>query len=87
MDLINVLKNVDIIRLFKKNLFSAMKINEIEKNLGLSHHPTFRRLKILEKNNIIIKRKEGYAINMQDKVVFELMHFLENVEKIKQNER
>ena len=82
MDLAEVLKNIDIIRIFKDDIFSTVSVSQIEKTLGLSHHPTFRRLKVLEQNAVVVKRKGGYAINVQNPLVYEILKFLSEFEKI-----
>jgi len=87
MDLTDILKNIDILQLFKDDPFSNLTASDIEKKLGLSHHPTFRKLKLLESGNVLLKTDGRYSLNMQNKLVFEIMKFLSNVERIKKNDR
>jgi predicted transcriptional regulator len=82
LDLNETLKNTDIIKLFLAEPFMPLATSEIERRLGLSHHPTFRRLKILEKNQVLIKKDTGYALNLQNEAVSEIMRFITNMEKI-----
>jgi DNA-binding Lrp family transcriptional regulator len=83
MDLSEILKNIDIISIFKDDPFSAIPTSEIERRLQLSHHPTFRRLKMLEEHEILTKMSGGYCLNMQNELTLEIMRFLSSVEKIK----
>ncbi|MBW2965247.1 hypothetical protein KY363_07355 [Candidatus Woesearchaeota archaeon] len=76
MDLPEVLKNIDIIRIFKEAPFSVIPTIEVERRLELSHHPTFRRLKVLEDNSVILKSKGGYMLNTKSEEVAEIMRFL-----------
>ena len=85
MDLSEVLKNIDILRLFKEELLSTLSTSEMERRLSLSHHPTFRRLKMLEANNVIVKTGGGYVLNLKDDSVQEIMRFLSNIEKIEKD--
>ena len=85
LELTDTLKNIDIIRLFQEDPFSPMPTSEIEERLNLSHHPTFRRLKMLEKNGVIVKSDGGYLLNLQNEFVVEIMRFLSNIEKIDKN--
>lgn len=83
MDLSDILKNIDIISIFKDDPFSSIPTSEIERMLGLSHHPTFRRLKCLEEHDILTKSSGGYSLNMQNELTLEIMRFLSSVDKIK----
>jgi predicted transcriptional regulator len=76
MDLPEVLKNIDIIRIFKEEPFSVIATSDIEERLNLSHHPTFRRLKVLEDNSVLLKSKGGYILNTKSEEVAEIMKFL-----------
>ncbi|MFC1741507.1 hypothetical protein ACFL3V_03150 [Nanoarchaeota archaeon] len=81
-DLNETLKNIDILRLFKEEPFSVIPTSEIERRLQLSHHPTFRRLKMLEGAGVLLKKSGGHVLDVQNPFVIEIMRFLDNVEKI-----
>ncbi len=82
MDLSDTLKHIEILRIFKEEPFSVIPTSHIESSLGLSHHPTFRKLKALERNGILVKQKGGYSLNMQNEIVLEIMKFISNIERL-----
>lgn len=87
MDLPEVLKNIDIIRIFKETPFSVIPTIEVERRLELSHHPTFRRLKMLEDNSVILKSKGGYMLNTKSEGVAEIMRFLVAMEELESSSK
>ena len=84
MDLSDTLKHIEILKIFKKEPFSVISTSHVEAALGLSHHPTFRKLKSLEKNGVLIKQKGGYSLNVQNELVLEIMKFISAIEKIRE---
>ena len=85
MDIGDTLRHIDVFRAFSDEPFSTLSTSEIERRLGLSHHPTFRKLKLLEDAGLLIKQKEGkkgYSLNLQNELVVEIMRFVSNVQKI-----
>lgn len=84
MDLSDTLKHIEILRIFKEEPFSVIPASQIEEALGLSHHPTFRKLKSLESNGILIKKKGGYSLNVKSEIVLEIMRFISNIESLQE---
>ena len=85
MDINDTLRHIDVMNIFMESPFSTIPTAEIERRLGLSHHPTFRKLKILEGNGVLVKQKGGYMLNVQDETVIEIMRFLSSLHKIQGN--
>ena len=82
MDITDILRHIDVFRAFSESPFSTLSTAEIEERLGLSHHPTFRKLKILESAGLLIKQKGGYSLNLQNELVVEIMRFISNIQKL-----
>lgn len=82
MDISETLRHIDVFRAFSDEPFSTIPTSQIEERLGLSHHPTFRKLKILEGAGLLVKQKGGYSLNLQDETVIEIMRFMSNIERI-----
>lgn len=82
MDINDTLRHIDVLRVFSEEPFSTISTSKLEERLGLSHHPTFRKLKILEQNGVVVKQKGGYSLNVQNELVIEIMRFISSIEKI-----
>lgn len=70
-----------ILDIFRHKPFKQFSIADIEKLLKLSHHPTYRRIKILEKEKILTKQNNKYKINFSNGLVPKILELLAVKEK------
>lgn len=75
-------RNLEILSLLRKNIFRGVPLAEIEKNLLLTHHPTYRRIKQLEKEGIVFKKEGNYRLDLKNPETVEILYFLSRKEKL-----
>lgn len=75
-------RNLEIISLLRKNIFRGISLAEIEKNLPLTHHPTYRRIKQLEKEGIVFKKEGNYRLDLKNPETVEILYFVSRKEKL-----
>lgn len=75
-------KNFEIIEFLRKQIFSGFSIIQFEKNINLSHHPTYRRIKQLEKARIILHAEGNYRLNLKNPETIETLYFLSRFDKL-----
>lgn len=77
-----------VLEVFRHNLHKKLSIADIERRMKLSHHPAYRKIKLLEREGILMKHGEKYYINLNNDLAFYILEFLsknERTEFLKKN--
>jgi len=73
--------NLEILEIFRKNIFSQLSLSQIEKSLGLSHHPTYRRIKQLQSEGLIISKGRDYVLDVANPETIEALYILSRMDR------
>ncbi len=69
----SVLSNaLPVLKIFKSSLHRSLRLADIEKNISLSHQAVFRKIKILEKNRILLKEGNYYKPDFENVLVHKI---------------
>ncbi len=70
----SVLSNaVPVLKIFKSSLHRPLRLADIEKRISLSHQTVFRKIKILEKNRILLKEGNYYKPDFENVLVHKIL--------------
>lgn len=77
-----LIKNaLPVLNVFRHALHRPLRLTDIEKYIGLSHQTTFRKVKILEENKILVRTGNVYELNFGSELVFKLLELLATKER------
>ena len=72
---------IPVLRIFKSSIHKPLRLADIEKRAALSHQTIFRKIKILEKNNILSKEGNHYRPNFENILVHKIFGLISAVER------
>lgn len=72
---------IPVLKIFKPSIHKPMRLADIEKRAGLSHQTVFRKIKILEKDNILLKQGNYYRPNFENILVHKILELISAMER------
>lgn len=67
---------IPILKIFKSSLHKQLRLADIEKRIKLSHQTVFRKIKILEKNGILLKTGNFYKPNFENFLAYKILELV-----------